>query len=294
LSTTALPATRSAAADYLELTKPRITLMVTLTSGVGYVMAVGRGGVSLQALLIATLGTALVAAGASTLNMVLERRTDALMLRTQQRPLPAGRLGTAEATAWGFLLTATGLGVLGALSGWLPALVALTTWASYLFLYTPLKVRSSFSTVVGAVPGALPPVIGWSAATGGLEAGAWILFAIMFVWQIPHFLAIAWLYREDYARGGMPMLPVIDPTGQLTGRQSVAHSIALLAVSLTPTALGMAGSMYLVGAAVLGIAFIAAAWRVAAERSISAARMLFLVSVLYLPVLFAFLVADRV
>jgi protoheme IX farnesyltransferase len=294
VSTTALPATRSAAADYLELTKPRITLMVTLTSGVGYVMAVGRGGVDLLPLLVATMGTALVAAGASTLNMVLERRTDALMLRTQLRPLPAGRLGTPEATAWGFLLTATGLGVLGGLSGWLPALVALLTWASYLFLYTPLKVRSSLSTVVGAVPGALPPVIGWTAATGAVEAGAAVLFAIMFVWQIPHFLAIAWLYREDYARGGMPMLPVIDPTGQLTGRQSVANSVALLAVSFTPTMLGMAGPLYLVGAAVLGVAFVAAAWRVAVERSVPAARLLFLVSVLYLPVLFAFLVADRI
>jgi protoheme IX farnesyltransferase len=294
VSTTALPVERSAAADYLELTKPRITLMVTLTAGVGYVMAAGRGGVEATPLAVATLGTALVASGASTLNMVMERRTDALMLRTRLRPIPSGRLSVAEATAWGCLLTAVGLGVLGTFAGWLPALVALVTWASYLFLYTPMKVRSSLSTVVGAFPGALPPVIGWTAATGSIDAGAYLLFAIMFVWQIPHFLAIAWLYREDYARGGMPMLPVIDPTGELTGRQAVANSVALLAVSFGPTLAGMTGTLYVVGAAVLGAAFLAAAWRVAQQRSVPAARVLFLVSVLYLPALFAFLVADRV
>ena len=292
MSSTAVALGRSALADYLELTKPRITVMVAATAAVGFVMGTS-GTLSGSALGVATLGTALVAAGASTLNMVLERRTDALMLRTRQRPLPAQRLGVPEACAWGAATTLAGLATLLAFSGWLAALVALATWASYLFLYTPMKLRSSLSTVVGAVPGALPPVIGWAAATQSIDAGAGLLFLILFIWQIPHFLAIAWLYREDYARASMPMLPVIDPTGHFTGRQAVANSVALVAVSFGPGLAGMAGSAYVVGAAVLGACFLAAAIHAARKRSIPAARLLFLVSVLYLPALYALLVADR-
>src|SRR5438132_8757281 len=272
---------RSVTADYVELTKPRITLMVVLTAFVGY--ALGATGSLLTGRLAAALvGTALVAAGASCLNMVLERRTDSLMLRTRNRPLPAGRLRAPEAFAWGLALTASGLVLLGWRTGTLSAAVAFVTWASYLFFYTPLKTRTSLSTVVGALPGALPPVIGWAAARGRLEPGAFVLFAIVFLWQIPHFLAIAWIYREDYARGGLPMLPVLDPAGVVTGRQAVANSFALLLVSLVPTMAGLAGRAYLVGAVVLGLGFIGVAVASAVRRTLPAARALFLASVVYL------------
>lgn len=284
--------TRSVAADYIELTKPRITLMVVLTAFVGY--ALGSTGSILTGRLAATLaGTALVAAGASCLNMVLERRTDSLMLRTRTRPLPAGRLRPPEALAFGLALTTTGLALLAWRTGPLAAAVAFVTWASYLFLYTPLKTRTSLSTVVGALPGALPPVIGWAAARGQLEPGAFVLFAIVFLWQIPHFLAIAWIYREDYARGGLPMLPVLDPDGRITGRQAVANTLALLLVSLAPTAAGIAGRAYLFGALALGLGFTAVAVRAAVLRTPRAARWLFVASILYLIALCALLLADR-
>ena len=283
---------RSVTADYVELTKPRITLMVVLTAFVGY--ALGATGSLLTGRLAAALvGTALVAAGASCLNMVLERRTDSLMLRTRNRPLPAGRLRAPEAFAWGLALTASGLVLLGWRTGTLSAAVAFVTWASYLFFYTPLKTRTSLSTVVGALPGALPPVIGWAAARGRLEPGAFVLFAIVFLWQIPHFLAIAWIYREDYARGGLPMLPVLDPAGIVTGRQAVANSLALLLVSVVPTLAGLAGEAYLFGAVALGLGFTAVAVTSAVRRTKPAARALFLASVIYLPALCTLLVVDR-
>jgi heme o synthase len=289
-SPTAL-ARRTASADYLDLTKPRITLMVMLTAGVGYVVASPQ--LRPGALLSMALGTGLVAAGASVLNMLLERRTDGLMLRTCQRPLPAGRLRGSEALAFGLLLTSFGLATLTWLSGPLAALVALVTWFSYLFAYTPLKTVTSLSTVVGAFPGALPPVIGWAAARGAIEPGAVVLFAILFLWQIPHFLAIAWIYRDDYARGGLPMLPVVDPDGRMTGRQAVANSLALLVVSVTPAVAGMAGRVYLVGALVLGAGLTACAVRVAVLRNLSAARGLFLASLVYLTGLSTLLILDR-
>jgi protoheme IX farnesyltransferase len=234
-----------------------------------------------------------VAAGASALNMVLERDTDARMLRTRERPLPAGRLRPLEATGFGLLLTAAGLLHLLYFSGMLAAQVALVTWASYVFVYTPLKSRTSLATIVGAVPGALPPVIGWAAAGGALDGGAWVLFAILFLWQIPHFLAIAWLYRDDYERGGFPMLPVIDRDGRLTGRQAVLHSLALLLVSLAPGAMGLAGPWALWGAAACGLALCAVALRLALRRSLPAARQLFLASLVYLPTLSLLLLFDR-
>jgi len=286
-------ARRAAMADYVELTKPRITLMVMLTTMVGFVMgSVGR--VNVPGLLAVLAGTGLVAAGASALNMLLERRTDALMHRTRNRPLPAGRLRPTDVVAWGFALTAAGVLLLGWRAGTLATGVALVTWLSYLLFYTPLKPLTSLSTVVGALPGALPPVIGWAAARGSLDPGAFVLFAILFLWQIPHFLAIAWIYREDYARGGLPMLPVLDPEGKVTGRQAVANSLALLLVSLTPRAAGLAGNVYLVGAVVLGMAFTAVAFRAAIERTAPAARRLFLASIVYLALLCALLIADKV
>ena len=286
-------ARRAALADYVELTKPRITLMVMLTTMMGFVMG-STGRVPVPTLLAVLVGTGLVAAGASALNMLLERRTDALMLRTRNRPLPAGRLRPVEVVAWGFVLTIAGVLVLGWRAGALATGVALVTWLSYLLFYTPLKPLTSLSTIVGALPGALPPVIGWAAARGRLDPGAFVLFAILFLWQIPHFLAIAWIYREDYARGGLPMLPVLDPEGKVTGRQAVANSLALLLVSLTPRAAGMAGNVYLVGAIVLGLAFTAVAFRAAVERSAPAARRLFVASIVYLALLCALLIADRV
>jgi heme o synthase len=285
-------ARRGALADYAELTKPRITLMVMLTTMVGFVMG-SAAHVDLPVLLVVLVGTGLVAAGASAVNMVLERRTDALMLRTRNRPLPAGRLRPVDGVAWGFALTALGVLVLGWRAGTLATAVALATWLSYLLFYTPLKPVTSLSTVVGAFPGALPPVIGWAAARGSLDPGAFVLFAILFLWQIPHFLAIAWIYREDYARAGLPMLPVLDPEGKVTGRQAVANSLALLLVSLTPRAAGMAGNVYLAGAVVLGLGFTTVAFRAAVERSAPAARRLFLASIVYLALLCALLISDR-
>jgi protoheme IX farnesyltransferase len=294
MTTAPLPelAARSALADYVELTKPRITLMVAVTALVGFVMA-SPAGVAPGALGFALLGTALVAAGASALNMVLERDIDARMQRTRQRPLPSGRVSPREATAFGLALTACGLLELLWACPPMAAATAALTWASYLFLYTPLKTRTTLSTIVGAVPGALPPMIGWAAARGTLDPGAFVLFAIVFLWQIPHFLAIAWIYREDYARGGLKVLPVLDPEGRVTGRQAVANSLALLVISTTPALARMAGPVYLWGAVALGVAFALVAAAAAVRRTPAAARMLFLVSVLYLPALCGLLLFDR-
>ena len=288
----ALPLARASAADWLELTKPRITVMVVFTAMVGFVVASPASPWS-GLLTAALVGTGLVAGGASVLNMVIERDTDALMHRTRTRPIPAGRIRPAEARWFGALLTLGGLALLASLCGTLAALVAFSTWASYLFLYTPLKRKTHLSTIVGAVPGALPPVIGWAAASGRLEPGAFILFAIVFLWQIPHFLAIAWLYREDYERGGFPMLPVIDREGRITGRQAVLHSVALVVVSLAPVAAGLGDAVYLVGALVLGIALTLAALQLSRARNVAAARTLFLASVLYLPALTSLLLLAR-
>ncbi|MEE8217874.1 MAG: heme o synthase, partial [Vicinamibacteria bacterium] len=203
---------RPAARDWLALTKPRITTLVIFTTLVGFVTS-SPDPVPVLPLLWALVGTGCVAAGASVLNQVIERRTDALMLRTRTRPLPAGRMTPRDATLFGALLSVIGLGMLLWGSGPLAAAVAVATLVSYLAVYTPLKRRTPLATLVGAVPGALPPVIGWAAAQGSLDGGAFVLFAILFLWQIPHFLAIAWLYRDDYARGGLPMLPVVDREG---------------------------------------------------------------------------------
>jgi protoheme IX farnesyltransferase len=266
--------------------------MVVWTALVGFVTA--SPGPAWTFLLGAALaGTGLVAAGASVLNQVMERDTDALMLRTRARPLPAGRIGPAPARAFGSLLTLSGLAILLGLCGALAAAVAFATWATYLFAYTPLKRRTPLATLVGAVPGALPPVIGWAAARGRLEPEAFVLFAILFLWQVPHFLAIAWLYRDDYARAGLPMLPVLDREGTFTGRQAVVHSLSLLLVSLAPAAAGFAGPAYLAGAFLLGAALTLFALRLARSRDLASARGLFLASVLYLPALSSLLLAAK-
>jgi heme o synthase len=215
------------------------------------------------------------------------------MLRTRQRPMPDGRLNTPEAAIFACALTATGLVLLALGTNLLSAIVALITLVTYAVVYTPLKKYSSFSTVVGAIPGALPPVIGWAAAENALSQGAWVLFGIVFLWQLPHFLAIAWMYRDDYARAGFPMLPVIEPDGRSTARQAVVYSAALLPFSLAPTLVGMAGTLYFAGALVLTLLFLGLAIRFGLTRSIPDARRLFLGSITYLPLLWVLMIVDR-
>jgi heme o synthase len=291
--TLALPATRSRAIDFVALGKPRLNLLVIVSALAGYIM--GGGAAASPVLLLSMLvGTALVAGGASAFNQVIEREPDALMRRTRLRPLPDGRLHPAESLVFAGLASATGLFILAAGANVLSAAVALATLVSYAAIYTPLKRRTSFATVVGAIPGALPPVIGWAAATGTLSRGAWVLFGIVFLWQLPHFLAIAWIYRDDYARAGFPMLPVIEPDGRSTGRQAVVYTAGLLPLSLAPTLAGMAGAVYFASALVLTLLFLGLAIQFAQTRSIPAARRLFFASILYLPVLWVLMIVGRV
>ncbi|HEX4953310.1 MAG TPA: heme o synthase [Thermoanaerobaculia bacterium] len=287
------PGRRSLAADLAELTKSRITILVVVTAAAGYLLASGDRSLWQAHFAWTLLGTALLAAGASALNQVLERDLDALMQRTMHRPLPAGRLDPDVALGVGAALVVAGLAVLVQTTNLLTAALGAATVLAYLFLYTPLKRKTSLATVVGAVPGAIPPMMGWAAVRDDVAPGAWALFGILFCWQLPHFLAIAWMYREDYARGGFPMLPVIDSEGRETSRQTVLWSGALLPVSLLPTVLGLAGEVYFVGALLLGLAFFAIACAFALTRSHLAARRLLLTSVAYLPALLAVLAIDR-
>jgi protoheme IX farnesyltransferase len=279
-------------ADFVMLTKPRLNLLVLLTTLAGLYLA-SPTGVELTLLLNTLVGTALVAGGAAALNQVWERRTDALMRRTRARPLPGGRLGVAEGTWFGVLLSVVGLGQLAIGVNLTAAAVALATLVSYVLVYTPLKPLTSLATLVGAIPGALPPVIGWSAATGRISLPALVLFGISFFWQMPHFLAIAWLFRDDYANAGIPLLPVLEPDGRRTGLQALIYTAALWPVSLLPAVVGLAGIPYAIVATVLGMLFVWLALRFARDRSMSNARALFLFSITYLPVLLAALVADR-
>jgi heme o synthase len=279
--------------DFFELTKPRIVLMVLVTAFVGFYVGSEKVPDYLR-LLQMLLGTALAAGGTLTLNQFLERNTDAVMERTRHRPLPDGRVQPREAAWFGAAITIAGLAYLALAvnveSAWVTAVVTL----SYLFFYTPLKRRSSLCILVGAVPGALPPVIGWVAARGELQVDAWVLFAIMFLWQVPHTLAIARLYREDFAKAGIQFLPVIEPDGSSTHRQIISHCTALLAVSLLPTLLGIAGAVYFAVAFVLGVGFLASGIRLAMESTIHGARRLLFASLIYLPVLLLVMALDRV
>ncbi len=288
----ALTASRSRASDFLALAKPRLNVLVVASSLAGYVMAGGDMSNAVR-VVFTVLGTALVAAGASAFNQVIERDPDKLMRRTRLRPVPDGRLQPAESLAFATILSVAGLIVLAAGVNALSAGVALVTLLSYVVIYTPLKRRSSFSTVVGAIPGALPPVIGWAAARDGLSPGAWILFAIVFLWQLPHFLAIAWMYREDYARAGFPMLPVIEPDGRSTGRQAVFYCAALLPVSLAPTLVGLTNTAYFAAALVLGLLFFGLTLKFARTRAAADARRLFFGSIIYLPILWVVMIAGR-
>ena len=286
-------AARQRAADYVSLAKPRLNFLVVVTAMVGYQLGL-RGRVDLRNLMEALVGTALVAGGASGLNQVYERDTDGLMWRTRTRPLPDRRLSPADATIFSVTLAVIGVVLLAAGANLLAAAVALGTLVSYIAVYTPLKRRSSLATLVGAVPGALPPMIGWAAARGSLSIEGWALVAIVFCWQIPHFYAIAWMYRDDYLRAGFPLLPVVEPDGRRTGRQAVLFASALVPVSLLPFLLHVAGPWYGAGAAVLSFGLLGLAIRFAVRRTTSRARQLFLGSITYLPLLWGLLIADRI
>lgn len=280
-------------ADLLALTKPRITSMVVLTAGIGALLA-GRGDLPVALVVHALLGTALVSGASSALNQILESESDGRMERTSGRPLPAGRLTHVAAWAFAIVLALAGLIYLSVAVNSLTALLGLLALLSYVVVYTPLKKTSSLSTLVGAVPGAIPPMMGWAAVAGRLEGGAWVLFGILFLWQLPHFFAIAWLCREDYGQAGFPMLPVTDPDGRRTGRQMVLYSLALLPVSLLPTVLGLTSSTYAVGAAVLGVLYLVFSLNFLRSPSRAAARRLMRFSVFYLPAVLGVMVLDRV
>jgi protoheme IX farnesyltransferase len=279
--------------DLVELTKPRITFMVVLTAAVGFILP-HRGPLPLALFFHALVATGLVAAGASVLNQVLERDTDARMRRTADRPLPSGRLHPDVALAAGVALSLVGVLYLALAVNPLTALLGVSALVGYVFIYTPLKRVSSLSTIVGAVPGAIPPMMGWTAARDAIEPGAWVLFGILFLWQLPHFLAIAWMCREDYARGGFPMLSVLDTDGGQTSGQAVLWAAALIPVSLLPTVLGLTGPVYFAGTLIAGLLFLASTFGFRRQRSHGAARWVLLVSVLYLPAILGVMLVDRV
>ena len=281
------------ASDFLELAKPRVVLMVLITAFVGFY--VGSAAVpNYLELLQMLFGTALAAGGTLALNQYLERDTDSVMERTRHRPLPDGRLQPREAAWFGLLITMGGLLYLALAVNLMSAGVTAVITLTYLLLYTPLKRKSSLCMLVGAVPGALPPVIGWVAAGGALTVDAWVLFAILFLWQVPHTLAIARLYRDDYARAGIRFLPVIDPDSGSTDRQIISHTAALLVVSLLPTLLGFAGAIYFVAAFVLGVVFLANGITLAINSTFLGARRLLYASLIYLPALLLVMALDRV
>jgi heme o synthase len=291
-ATSAIPIAPSRTTDLVALAKPRLNLLVVVSAVAGYVMASGDTR-DVWRLLCLVAGTGFVAGGASAFNQIIEREPDGLMLRTRLRPMPDGRLPARDAWIFGAVLTVAGLAILALGANLLSATVAFATMASYAVVYTPLKRRSSYSTVIGAIPGALPPVIGWAAALDELSQGAWVLFGIVFLWQLPHFLAIAWIYREDYARAGFPMLPVIEPDGRSTARHAVIYSLALVPLSLAPSLIGMTGPIYFAGALVLSLLFAGLALKFATTRSIPDARRLFFGSITYLPLLWILMIADR-
>ena len=280
-------------ADFVTLTKPRVNLLVLVTTIIGFHLGNAGGGVDYALLFNTVVGTFLVAGGAAAFNQVLERDVDAKMRRTMGRPLPDGRLGAREAAWFAAALSVTGLLQIGFGANWLAAGIAAATLGSYALVYTPLKRVTSLATVIGAVPGALPPMIGWAASRGSLSLEAWVLFAIVFFWQMPHVLAISWMYREDYERGGVRVLPVGDPDGRSTAFQMVNYSAALIPASLLPTIVGLAGRAYFAGAILLGLGMLALAIGFAQDRTPIRARRLFLASLVYLPLLWVLMLANR-
>lgn len=279
-------------AAYVEMTKPRIAFMLVLTSAAGFYLGTKE---AFDAMLFvnAMIGIALLAFGVATLNQYIERDTDALMDRTAKRPLPTGKISPAEGLVFGILQCVVAEIYLWVLVNPLTAVLGLTVIVGYVFLYTPLKTRTSASTAIGAIPGAMPPLMGWTAASNEITLGSWALFVLLFLWQFPHFLAIAWMYREQYAKAGILMLPVVEPEGKITFRQIVLFTIMLVPASLAPFFLGFAGVIYLVGATVLGLWFLFESIQTARSKTVEKARRLLLVSVIYLPLIFGLLVLDH-
>ncbi len=283
----------TAAASYFALTKPRITWLILMTTGVGYYF--GARGVTPNwlSLFHTILGTALIASGTAALNQYFEREADAKMRRTQARPLPAGLLRPRRAAAFAIVISALGFLELTFGVNFLAGAIGLFTLLSYLFVYTPLKSRSFHSTTIGAMPGAMPPLIGYAAARGAITPEAWILFLILFLWQFPHFYAIAWMYREDYQRAGIRMLPVIDGDGEATAWHILLFAGVLIPVSLLPKFWMMTGNLYLLGALVFGSLFFYSSVRAALSRTRQSARQVLLASVIYLPALLGLMMLDR-
>lgn len=283
---------RERIAAYVELTKPRIAFMLVLTSAAGFYVA-STGTFNWMLFANAMIGIALLAFGVATLNQYIERKTDLLMARTAERPLPSGRLTPNEGLVFGILQCVVAEIYLASLVNVLTATLGLVVILFYVLIYTPLKTRTSASTAIGAIPGALPPLMGWTAATGDITLGAWALFVIQFLWQFPHFLAIAWMYREQYAKAGILMLPVLEPEGRLTARQIVTFAFMLLAASLAPFFLGFASNLFLIAALFLGVWFLVESIRFAVKRTDALARRLLFASVIYLPILFLVLVLTK-
>jgi protoheme IX farnesyltransferase len=289
----AATAEKSWLAVYADLIKARLTILVLLTTLVGFYLG-WRGPMNYLLMLNAVLGTALVASGAAALNQLLEREHDAKMRRTRNRPLPSGRLQPPTVMIFGGVCSCAGLLYLALAVNLTTSVIGAVSLLSYLFIYTPLKRVTWLNTAVGAIPGALPPLMGWTAARGELSGEGWALFAILAFWQVPHFFAIAWIYRDEYAKAGFIMLPMIDPEGHRTGRQAVSHTLLLLPISLCPFVYHMTGRFYLAGALVLGFAFLFFAIQFARQMTVSRARQLFLVSILYLPLLLTVMVLDKI
>jgi len=282
----------SRANAFITLTKPDVSFLVLITTAAGYYMG-ARGPVNWLHMLHTVFATMLIAAGTATLNHYIERDSDRFMRRTAGRPLPTGVVQPREALLFGVVLSIAGAVDLYLVGGVLACALGTLTCLSYLLAYTPLKKRTVWATFVGAFPGAVPPMIGWVAASGSLDRGAWLLFAILFFWQFPHFHAIAWMYREDYARAGILMLPVVEPDGMSTGRQIILYASTLIPVSLFPVLLGMSGRVYLVGALILGGWFLYTGVRVAFDRTNVRARRVLLASIIYLPMIYGLMVFDR-
>lgn len=283
----------SRAGAYLTLTKPDVSLLVLMTTAAGYYMG-ARGPVDWMRLAHTVFGTMLIAAGTAALNHYIERESDRYMRRTASRPLPSGLLQPIEALLFGVLLSIAGAVDLWISSGWMASLLGVITCLSYLLAYTPLKKKTVWATFVGAFPGAVPPMIGWAAATGSLDRGAWALFGILFLWQFPHFHAIAWMYREDYSRAGIMMLPVVDHDGSRTFRQIILTAIGLIGISLLPSMLGLTGVLYFFGALVISTGLLQVCLWAASSKSNIRAKWLMHATVMHIPLLLGLMMYDKV
>ena len=288
-----VPVGRLRALDYLALTKPELTLL-SVTTALGGAYLAGGHTLSVVTLIHTFLGTLLVGGGAGALNQYIERDFDAQMRRTEGRPLPSGRVPRRQALVLGVLLSLAGVLELGVFTHMLAAFLAFVTLTSYLFVYTPLKRVTPFATVVGGIPGAIPPLIGWSAVSGDLSMGAWSLFFILFFWQMPHFLSLGWMYRKDYARANYRLLAVVDRSGEVTSRQILIYCIALIPAAIMPTVVGVLGAIYFAGALLLSLGFLWLAMRLFNKRTNANARLLFFASLMYLSVLVGLMILDRV